>query len=117
MLKYTLYILKLKFFLAKATDVPTYVEYGYYEHELLKQIYNESAAVKKTFNMFGGIPESIEIKCKNELLEEMLGPAKYKNEELLTENTVGVVNGLAYTSVGGDVLKIDTRTGEYLSRA
>lgn len=42
-----------------------------------------------------------------ELLEEMLGPGKYKNEELLNENAVGVVNGLAWTRVGGEILQVE----------
>ena len=37
-----------------------------------KKSFDSADYVQKTFNMFGGVPESIEIKCKNELLEEML---------------------------------------------
>ena len=47
-----------------------------------------------------------------ELLAELLGPGKYKKEELMTENTVGVVNGLAWTRVGGEILQVEAVTME-----
>lgn len=40
-------------------------------------------------------------------LEVYLGPQKFKREEREKENLVGVVNGLAYTSVGGEMLQIE----------
>lgn len=52
------------------------------------------------------------INATPELIEELLGPAKYKNEELLSENTVGVVNGLAWTRVGGEILQVEAVTME-----
>ena len=52
------------------------------------------------------------INVTNDLLEEMLGPGKYKNEELLAENAVGVVNGLAWTRVGGEILQVEAVTME-----
>ena len=47
-----------------------------------------------------------------ELLEELLGPGKYKNDELLAENAIGVVNGLAWTRVGGEILQVEAVTME-----
>ncbi len=47
-----------------------------------------------------------------ELLTELLGPGKYKKEELMSENTVGVVNGLAWTRVGGEILQVEAVTME-----
>ena len=32
---------------------------------------------------------------------------KYKKEELLSEDAVGVVNGLAWTRVGGEILQVE----------
>lgn len=43
-----------------------------------------------------------------ELLPALLGPRKFLDDEKSLEDEVGVVNGLAYTSVGGDILKIET---------
>ena len=47
-----------------------------------------------------------------ELLAELLGPGKYKKEELMSENAVGVVNGLAWTRVGGEILQVEAVTME-----
>lgn len=40
-------------------------------------------------------------------LEQYIGPIKYKPDEKSKENQVGVVNGLAYTSVGGTMLTVE----------
>lgn len=45
-------------------------------------------------------------------LEELLGPRKYKDEALKKEDRVGVVNGLAWTSVGGEMLQIEALATE-----
>lgn len=40
-------------------------------------------------------------------IEKFLGAKKYEAEKIDDENQVGVVNGMAYTSIGGDLLKIE----------
>lgn len=40
-------------------------------------------------------------------LPEYLGPAKYTGDYYSTKNQVGVTNGLAWTSVGGEILPIE----------
>lgn len=40
-------------------------------------------------------------------LEDILGPVKYTDSDLLKADSVGVVNGLAWTSVGGEMLQIE----------
>lgn len=40
-------------------------------------------------------------------LEELLGPAPYRKEKPKAQDQVGVVNGLAWTSVGGEMLEIE----------
>jgi ATP-dependent Lon protease len=40
-------------------------------------------------------------------LEAVLGPAKYKPDEIRKRDEVGLVRGLAYTSVGGEVLDVE----------
>ena len=42
-----------------------------------------------------------------QFVEEILGPAKYIREGRLTTNSPGMVTGLAYTPVGGEVLHIE----------
>lgn len=46
-------------------------------------------------------------KLTNELLEEFMGPPKYKDDKLSKDNLCGVVNGLAWTSVGGEILQVE----------
>lgn len=50
------------------------------------------------------------ITVTDQLIKELLGPEKYRNDALLKEDTVGVVNGLAWTSVGGEILQIEAVT-------
>lgn len=40
-------------------------------------------------------------------LKEMLGPEKFRPDALSKEDLVGVVNGLAWTSVGGEMLQVE----------
>lgn len=49
--------------------------------------------------------EKLKINANN--LENYLGPQKYHYDEINTENQVGVVTGLAWTSVGGVTLNIE----------
>ncbi len=50
--------------------------------------------------------ETIKITTKN--LEKFLGPKKYPTDRIDNRNMVGITNGLAWTSVGGEVLKIES---------
>ncbi len=49
--------------------------------------------------------KTVKITASN--ISEFLGTLKYEPEKIDEENQVGVVNGLAYTSIGGDLLKIE----------
>lgn len=60
---------------------------------------------KESVRLAEGNTERLDITDKN--LEEYLGIRKYRPEENVLENTVGVVNGLAWTSVGGELLKAE----------
>ncbi len=46
----------------------------------------------------------------NKALEKYLGPEKFGDTDIETEPQIGLVNGLAYTSVGGEVLNIEVVT-------
>ena len=49
-----------------------------------------------------GEGKKLTVTTKN--LEELLGPAKFKDDAISKRDEVGVVNGLAWTSVGGEML-------------
>lgn len=53
----------------------------------------------------GGEQNAVRITDKN--IEEFLGVKKYVDDELMKKNEVGVVNGLAWTSVGGVVMPLE----------
>ena len=55
---------------------------------------------------------SINVEITNDNLESYLGKQKYYNNEFLSNNTPGVVNGLAYTVYGGNILPIEVVTYE-----
>ncbi len=59
-----------------------------------------------------GDGETKRVTVSRELVKEFLGPEKYKKEKLLSKDTIGVVNGLAWTSVGGEMLQVETVTME-----
>ncbi len=52
-----------------------------------------------------GERKSVNIRAKQ--LEKYLGPPKYKENRLYPRDEVGLVRGLAWTSVGGDVLDVE----------
>lgn len=56
--------------------------------------------------------QTIKTKVTDKKLEEYLGKIKFENNDCLEENLSGVVNGLAYTSYGGDILPIEVVTYE-----
>ncbi|MBR1737197.1 MAG: endopeptidase La, partial [Firmicutes bacterium] len=62
-------------------------------------------AVKKI--MIDGV-KSITVNSKN--LSDFLGKVKFKEDKLSEKNEVGVVCGLAWTSVGGDTLSVEVNT-------
>ncbi len=45
-------------------------------------------------------------------LEELLGPKKYNKDNITRSNEIGLVNGLAWTSVGGEMLPIEVAVME-----
>ena len=50
------------------------------------------------------------ITLNTKLITDFLGPEKYQSEDIYDENMVGVVNGLAWTSVGGTMLQLEAVT-------
>ncbi len=54
--------------------------------------------------------DNIKVKVTDKKIEEFLGKPKYQPQEILNDNAKGVVNGLAYTNFGGEVLPIEVVT-------
>lgn len=60
---------------------------------------------KAAAKIVGDGVQSVSIKASN--IKNFLGNYKYKPENYAAKNQVGVVNGLAWTSVGGEMLQIE----------
>ncbi len=54
------------------------------------------------------IEEAYEVKITNEQVEKVLGPARLERDKYENNEVAGVVTGLAWTSVGGDILFIES---------
>jgi len=52
--------------------------------------------------------EEYEIKVSNSIIEEVLGPPRLERDKYENNDVAGVVTGLAWTSVGGDILFIES---------
>ena len=54
------------------------------------------------------IEEAYEVKVSNEDIEKVLGPPRMERDKYENNDVAGVVTGLAWTSVGGDILFIES---------
>ena len=80
---------------------------GYTREAGVRNLERELASLmrKATKKIAEGKAKSVKITEKN--LSEFLGKIKVIPEKIDGENPIGVVNGLAYTQTGGDMLKVE----------
>ena len=80
---------------------------GYTRESGVRLLEREIARVcRKAAAMIAG-GECKSLNVKNDKLEAVLGPVKFKPDEQRSQDEVGLVRGLAYTSVGGEVLDVE----------
>ena len=81
---------------------------GYTPEAGVRQLERELASVcrKAARKIVSGDAGSVSVTGKN--LAELLGVPRYIDSAMEREDLVGVVNGLAWTSVGGEMLEIET---------
>ena len=80
---------------------------GYTRESGVRLLEREIARVcRKAAAMIAG-GECKSLNVKSEKLEAVLGPVKFKRDEQRSQDEVGLVRGLAYTSVGGEVLDVE----------
>lgn len=65
---------------------------------------------RTSLGIIDGKYKSLTVTPKN--LEALLGPEKFLPEKICDHDEIGVVNGLAYTASGGDMLKIEVAAVE-----
>ena len=88
--------------------------------EFLAKHYTKEAGVRELTRIVGAICRKVAIKIvnkeigsdakvviNNDEIVNMLGKPKYSDKDLEFGDTVGVVNGLSFTAVGGDILKLE----------
>ncbi len=85
-------------------------------HKVIEE-YTREAGVRNLEREIGSVCRAVaakvaidpdtSIKVTPEFVEEVLGPPKISRDDALDESSPGVVNGLAYTPYGGEVLNIE----------
>ena len=76
----------------------------------VRNLEREIASVcrKAAKNIVGQGLKSVTVKAEN--VKDYLGVRKILPDKIYSDNEVGVVNGLAYTEVGGDLLRVEAAT-------
>ncbi len=73
----------------------------------VRNLEREIGAVCRAVAARVAVDPSVSIAITPEFIEEVLGPPRFARESKLFASCPGVVNGLAYTPVGGEVLNIE----------
>lgn len=80
---------------------------GYTRESGVRQLERELAALCRKVAMKIVSTDAKRVTINGDQLEELLGVRKFHPEKLETMPQVGVVNGLAWTSVGGEILEVE----------
>ncbi len=80
---------------------------GYTKEAGVRNLEREAASLirKIAMKIAEGEKKSFSLKAKD--ISTIMGARKSKPDPMLSENTVGVVNGLAWTSLGGEMLQVE----------
>ena len=85
---------------------------GYTKEAGVRNLERSIATIcRKTAKVIVKDPEA-KVAVNKRNLEDYLGPRKYRGDELVQTDEVGLVNGLAWTSVGGEMLPIEVAVME-----
>ncbi len=88
-------------------DALKYLIDGYTREAGVRRLEQLIAAVCRKTAVMLSDGEAQTLSVNRAVIEKMLGPAKFKPENLSKNDLVGVVNGLAWTSVGGEMLQVE----------
>lgn len=73
----------------------------------VRNLEREIGSVCRSIAARVAVDDKVEVKVTPEFVEEVLGAPKFARETKMRISRPGVVNGLAYTTVGGEVLNIE----------
>lgn len=92
----------------RLTDGAIYGLIDYYTREAgVRNIEREIASLCRKAAKRIALGETNAVNVTESDLESMLGPHKFKDEALSAKDEIGVVTGLAWTSVGGETMPIE----------
>ncbi len=80
---------------------------GYTRESGVRQLERELAALCRKADALIASGEGRCLTVTSGKLEELLGPRRFRPEKLAGRDAVGVVNGLAWTEVGGEMLEVE----------
>ena len=79
---------------------------GYTKEAGVRSLEREIASLcRKACMQFADGAEKVTVRTED--LETLLGPVKFKDDPLTLADNIGVVNGLAWTAVGGEMLQVE----------
>lgn len=92
----------------KITDGAVYSLIDYYTREagVRRLERNIAALCRKSAKLIAG-GEQGKVTVDEKTVREMLGRRRYKPEVILEKDEVGIINGLAWTSVGGEIMQLE----------
>jgi len=92
----------------RITDGAVYGLIDFYTREAgVRKLERTIAALCRKSAKLIALEEKQRVVVKDTDLETMLGKKKYKPEVILESNEIGVINGLAWTSVGGEIMQLE----------
>ena len=92
----------------KITDGAIYSLIDFYTREagVRRLERNIAALCRKSAKLIAG-GEQGKVTVDEKTVREMLGRRRYKPEVILEKDEVGIINGLAWTSVGGEIMQLE----------
>ena len=92
----------------KFTDEALYEIIDYYTREAgVRKLERNIASICRKSAKLIASGDKKSVRVTPELIGEMLGKRRFTVEEILPQNEVGIINGLAWTSVGGEVMQLE----------
>ena len=92
----------------KITDAAIYSLIDFYTRESgVRKLERSIASLCRKSAKLIASGEAQKVTIKPADVEKMLGKHKYKPEVILENNEVGIINGLAWTSVGGTIMQLE----------
>lgn len=92
----------------KITDSAIYSLIDYYTREAgVRNLERKLAALCRKSAKIIASGEAAKVTIKEADVEKMLGKRRFKPETILEKDEVGIINGLAWTAVGGEIMQLE----------